>query len=262
MAKRRKSGWLVIAAAVVAIPAVAVSFTTMRNALVVHAESALDAQNGDAQITPNKVEFENDQIKIIRGFLAPQQKTAVHSHPYRFGVTLTKNDLMITSDGKTVPSKKNAQEIFWSEPVTHQVQSVSNERMENIEIEFKTDKGPGKEVKKEWGPSSAKGTAEDPVAVEQEPHHRVIFENQYVRVLDVVVKPGETTLFHKHSIDNIPIILTDADNRTQFAGKDWAPTPAKAKSVGFIPGAGKPYVHRINNQGTTVFHVIDVEVLP
>ena len=37
------------------------------------------------------------------------------------------------------------------------------------------------------------------------------------------------------------IILTDADNRTQFAGKDWAPTPAKAKSVGFIPGAGKPY---------------------
>jgi hypothetical protein len=99
------------------------------------------------------------------------------------------------------------------------------------------------------------------VAVEQEPHHRVIFENQYVRVLDVVVKPGETTLFHKHSIDNIPIILTDADNRTQFAGKDWAPTPAKAKSVGFIPGAGKPYVHRINNQGTTVFHVIDVEVL-
>jgi hypothetical protein len=32
--------------------------------------------------------------------------------------------------------------------------------------------------------------------------------------------------------------------------------------VGFIPGAMKPYVHRINNQGSTVFHVIDIEVLP
>jgi len=261
MATLRKYGWIVtVVAAMVAIPAVVMSLAAVRDALVAQAQGT---QTDARQITPNKTEFENDQIKIIRGFLAPHQKTTVHSHPYRFGVTLTKNDLMIsTPDGKSAPSKKNAQEIFWSEPVTHQVENVSNERMQNIEIEFKTDKGPGAEVKKDWGPSTAKGTAEDPVPVEQEPHHRVIFENQYVRVLDVVVKPGETTLFHKHSLDNIPVILTDADNRTQFAGKDWAPTPAKAESVGFIPGAAKPYVHRINNQGSTVFHVIDIEVLP
>jgi quercetin dioxygenase-like cupin family protein len=261
MRMKRKSGWAAVAAACVAVAVGAVSFAAMRVGSVVHAQTA---QSGDAtQVTPNKIEFENDQIKVIRGFLAPHQKTTVHSHPYRFGVTLTKNDLVITSaDGKSAPSKKDAQEIFWSEPVTHQVENVSNERMENIEIEFKKDKGAGAEVKKVWGTSGAKGTADDPVAVEQEPHHRVIFENQYVRVLDVVVKPGETTLFHRHSIDNVPIIVTDADNRTQFAGKDWGPTPAKAKSVGFIPGAEKPYVHRINNQGTTVFHVIDVEVLP
>lgn len=256
--KLRKSDWLLaVLTAMVAIPGAIASFAVMRNTLIVHAQSS-DAQ----QITPNKVEFENDQIKVIRGFLAPHQKTPLHSHPYRFGVTLTKNNLMITSDGKTAPSKKDAQQIFWSEPVTHEVENVSNDRMENIEIEFKKDKGPGVEVKKDWGPSSAKGTAEDPVPVEQEPHHRVVFENQYVRVLDVVVGPGETTLFHRHSIDNVPIILTGADNRTQFAGKDWTPTPAKAGSVGFIPGAAKPYVHRISNQGTTAYHVIDVEVLP
>jgi quercetin dioxygenase-like cupin family protein len=260
MGMMRKSAWKA-AFAVAIVAAAVVSFTAMRDALIVHAQGA---QSGDAQqVTPNKVEFENDQIKIIRGFLAPHQKTTVHSHPYRFGVTLTKNDLIIFSpDGKSAPSQRKAQEIFWSEPVTHQVENVSNEQMENIEIEFKKDKGPGAEVKKEWPASSAKGTAEDPVPVEQEPHHRVIFENQYVRVLDVVLKPGDTTLFHRHSIDNIPIILTGADNKTQFAGKDWVPTPATAKSVGFIPGAAKPYVHRISNQGKTEYHVIDVEVLP
>jgi quercetin dioxygenase-like cupin family protein len=259
MTTLRTGGWLA-AVAVVAIPAVMFSFTAMRDVLVVNAQAA---QGSDAQqITPNKIEFENNQIKVIRGFLAPHQKTPLHSHPYRFGVTLTKNDLMITSGGKTAPSKKNAQEIFWSEPVTHEVENVSNERMENIEIEFKKDKGPGVEVKKDWGRSSAKGTADDPVPVEQEPHHRVVFENQYVRVLDVVLPAGETTLFHRHSIDNVPIILTGADNRTQFAGKDWTPTPAKAGSVGFIPGEAKPYVHRINNQGQTTYHVIDVEILP
>jgi len=257
----RKNWWVVaVVTAIVAIPAVVDSFAAMRDILVIRAQAAQTAD--PQQITPNKIEFENDQIKVIRGFLAPHQKTAVHSHPYRFGVTLTKNDLMITSDGKTVPSKKNAQEIFWSEPVTHQVENVSTDRMQNIEIEFKKDKGPGVEVKKDWSRPAAKGTADDPVPVEYEPHHRVIFENQYVRVLDVVVKPGETTLFHKHSLDNIPVILTGADNRTQFAGEDWKPTPAKAESVGFIPGATKPYVHRINNQGSTTFHVIDIQLLP
>ena len=256
----RKGGWVVaVVAAIVAIPAVVMSFAAMRDVLVVRAQTS---QTDATPVTPNKVEFENDQVKVIRGFLAPHQKTPLHSHPYRFGVTLTKNDLMITSDGKTAPSQKEPQEIFWSEPVTHEVENVSNERMQNIEIEFKKDKGPGVEVKKDWGKSSAKGTAEDPVPVEQEPHHRVVFENQYVRVLDVVVGPGETTLFHRHSIDNVPIILTDADNRTQFAGKDWTATPAKAKSVGFIAGTAKPYVHRINNQGSTAYHVIDVEILP
>jgi quercetin dioxygenase-like cupin family protein len=258
MAMLQKRGWVaVVLTALISILGMAVTFAAMREALVVHAQGS-DTQ----QIIPNKIEFENDQIKIIRGFLAPHQTTLLHSHPYRFGVTLTRNDLIITSDGKSAPSKKNAREIFWSEPVTHQVENVSNERMQNIEIEFKKDKGPGEEVKKDWGKSSEKGTSDDPVAVEQEPHHRVVFENQYVRVLDVVVKPGEITLFHKHSLDNIPVILTDADNKTQFAGKDWEPTPAKAESVGFIPGAAKPYVHRISNQGSTVFHVIDVEVLP
>ena len=175
----RKGWWVVtVVAAIVAIPAVVESFAAVRDALVVRAQ---DTQNADSQqITPNKIEFENDQIKVIRGFLAPHQKTPVHSHPYRFGVTLTKNDLLITSDGKTVPSKKNAQEIFWSEPVTHQVENVSTDRMQNIEIEFKKDKGPGVEVKKDWSNPTAKGTADDPVPVEQEPHHRVIFENQYV----------------------------------------------------------------------------------
>ena len=103
MGNLRKSGLAIVAvAAMVAIPAVVVSFTAMRHVLVVHAQTAQGVPSGDAQqITPNKVEFENDQIKVIRGFLAPHQKTAVHSHPYRFGVTLTKNDLVIFApDGK------------------------------------------------------------------------------------------------------------------------------------------------------------------
>jgi quercetin dioxygenase-like cupin family protein len=220
------------------------------------------AQDQTVASTP-KIEFENDQIRVIRASVGPHQKTPMHSHPSRFGVTLTKNDLRIyTPDGPSQISTRAANEYFWSEPVTHQVENLSDAPLQNIEIELKQSKGASREVKEPAIESTAQGTATDPVPVEQEPHHHVIFENQYVRVLDVVLKPGETTLFHKHSLDNVPVILTDAANKRQFPAEDWAPSPAKAGSVGFTIGTKTPYVHRISNVGTTVFHVLDVQILP
>ena len=38
--------------------------------------------------------------------------------------------------------------------------------------------------------------AQIPVSIE--PRHHKVFENEYVRVLDVHIVPGDTTLFHKH----------------------------------------------------------------
>jgi quercetin dioxygenase-like cupin family protein len=210
-----------------------------------------------------KVEFENDQIRVLRASLGAYQKTPMHRHPSRIGITITENDLRLyLRDGTSTTSTRGAHEIFWSEPVTHQVENLSNEAMQNIEIELKRATGMGTTVKSATVESKAQGTATDPVTVEQEPHHHVVFENQYVRVLDVVVNPGDTTLFHKHSLDNVAVQLNDANIKRQFPGEDWVATPAKEGSVGFVAGTRTPYTHRISNAGTTVFHVLDVEILP
>jgi quercetin dioxygenase-like cupin family protein len=210
-----------------------------------------------------KVEFENDQIRVLRATVGAHQKTPMHQHPSRAGITITENDLRVyLPDGTSATSKRSPHEIFWSEPVTHQVENLSDKPMENIEIELKRANGTGVPVKPAAVASSAAGTATDPVAVEQEPHHHVIFENQYVRVLDVVVDPGDTTLFHKHSLDNVAVQLNDAAIKRQFPGEDWVATPAKEGSAGFVAGTKTPYVHRISNTGATVFHVLDVEILP
>jgi quercetin dioxygenase-like cupin family protein len=210
-----------------------------------------------------KVEFENEQIRVLRVSIGAHQKGPVHRHPSRLGVTITKNDVRVSfPDGTTRTSTRGAHEYFWSEPVTHQVENISDGSMQNIEIEMKRADAAGVEVKPASAESRARGTAADPVAVEQEPHHRVVFENQYVRLLDVVVKPGETTLFHRHSLDNVAIQLSDATIKRQFPGGDWVASPGKDGSVGFIAGTATPYVHRITNIGGTVFHVIDVEILP
>jgi quercetin dioxygenase-like cupin family protein len=225
-------------------------------AILAQGQSAPDASTA-------KVEFENEQIRVVRASLGPHQKTPVHGHPSRLGVTLTRNDIRTSlPDGTSRSSTRGVHEYFWSEPVTHEVENLSDAPLENIEIELKRASSAGVEVKPAAGESKAQGTATNPVAVEQEPHHHVIFENQYVRVLDVVLHPGETSLFHRHSLDNVAIQLSDATMKRQSPGEDWAASPAKEGSVGFIGGTKSPYIHRISNAGTTVFHVLDVEILP
>jgi quercetin dioxygenase-like cupin family protein len=209
-----------------------------------------------------KIEFENEQIRVLRVTLRPHQKGGIHSHPGRIGVTISANDLRVFSpDGTSKASVRREHEYFWSDSLTHQVENVSDAPMQNVEIEVKRASEASVEVNPAADVSKAAGTLADPVAVEQEPHHHVVFENQYVRVLDVVLKPGETTLFHRHSLDNVAVQLSDATTKRQSAGQDWADAPVKDGSVGFFGGAKTPYVHRIMNTGSSVFHVLDVEIL-
>ena len=61
------------------------------------------------------------------------------------------------------------------------------------------------------------------VPVLNEPRHHVKFENKYVRVIDASVPIGDATLFHTHSIDNVPIAISGGKLKTQLAGH--FPTP-------------------------------------
>ena len=248
-------------------------------AIVLPLASTVARRTGRAQdavaVAPGiaKIEFENDQIRVLRVSYDPHQKSPMHRHPSIFVVTITGNDVHVSfPDGTSRTAKRPAHQFFWGEPVTHQVENLSADPMQNIEVELKQSKGLGVEVKpiatdsKAQGSnaqgSNAQGTATDPVPVEQEPHHHVVFENQYIRVLEVIVKPGETTLFHKHSLDNVAVILTGTNLRNQLPGADWTERIANDGSVGLAAGTAKPYVHRISNAGSTVFHVFDIQILP
>ncbi len=237
------------------------SFSTTLFAFAAFASVAQDEVLVDPTVT--KVELENDQIRVLRISIAPHQKTHLHSHPSRSIVTITPNQLLASfPDGTSKLNERPAHELFWTEPVTHEIENLSGQPMQNIEIEFKQTKGAGVEEKIIAVSRQAQGTESDPVPVEQEPHHRVVFANQYVRIMDVVVKPGEATLFHKHSLDNVAVILTGAKMKRQFAGEDWADSPSADGSVGFAAGTKKSYTHRIQNVGDTTFHVVDFQVLP
>jgi quercetin dioxygenase-like cupin family protein len=210
-----------------------------------------------------KAEFENDEVRVLRVSYGPHQKSHMHSHPSRLTVTLTKINVRITlPDGTSQTVTRGPGELSWSEPTTHAVENLSDEATANVELELKQSKGHGQSVQPVTPATTAQGTETDPVPVEAEPHHHLVFENQYVKVLDVVVKPGENTLFHKHSLDNVSVIFSGTTLKNQIPGHDWTERLATDGSVGFAAGTKQPYVHRISNAGTTPFHVLDIELLP
>jgi hypothetical protein len=67
------------------------------------------------------------------------------------------------------------------------------------------------------------------VRIDEEPRHRLVYQNHYTRVFDVVIPPGDTTRFHVHAAPMTGVVIQDGRNWTQTLGA--LPGPVKAGSV-------------------------------
>jgi len=94
-------------------------------------------------------------------------------------------------------------------------------------------------------------------------HHKLLLENDKVRVLDTCVKPGEMTEFHTHELPATLYIISWSDfirydkdgnivvdSRTQ----NMKPEPSTAIWIPPLP------LHRLKNVGQTNLHAIAVEI--
>ena len=100
-----------------------------------------------------------------------------------------------------------------------------------------------------------------PVPIEKEPRHRLKFENGYVRVFDVLIPPGNTSLFHTHVHDDVGVKLTDARIRDEPTGGSPDDLTVTRGEVSFAHRPS-PLTHRVGNTGETPFRNIFVEILP
>lgn len=104
-------------------------------------------------------------------------------------------------------------------------------------------------------------TPQTVVPVEQEPLHRVVFQNKNVRIYDVEFSPGAICLFHKHSFDNVTIAASGGTGMNEILGLTPQQFTVPTGAAWFTPGTNAPYTHRIKNVGTTPLRFIAVEVL-
>lgn len=96
-------------------------------------------------------------------------------------------------------------------------------------------------------------------------HHELLLENDRVRVLDSVVKPGESTPVHTHEWPSVLYVIgfsdfvrRDDQNNVLFDSRESADKPMPGRAFWSEPL--KP--HFVSNVGNEEIRVISVELKP
>ncbi len=97
----------------------------------------------------HKVEFENDQVRVLRWSIGPHEKSPMHEHPANIAVFLTDADVKITfPDGTTAERHAQAGQVFSSAPVKHAAENVGEKPIEMVQIELKPKPAASEPAKK------------------------------------------------------------------------------------------------------------------
>ena len=93
--------------------------------------------------------------------------------------------------------------------------------------------------------------------------HRKLFENDHVRYLEVIIRPGEFVPVHTHRWSSViyvqstsEFIRRDGEGRVLFDSRKAGPPP-KTPAVEWL---GPLPPHSIENVGTSVVHLLTVEL--
>jgi hypothetical protein len=98
------------------------------------------------------------------------------------------------------------------------------------------------------------------IPVYEEPRHKIVLLNPYVRLIDVNILPHDTTLYHRHSTPSVIVFLSKNITGSQVLNGETNTGQAIPGNTVFGDFANKPVSHRVWNQDTTVYHVMDIEI--
>jgi quercetin dioxygenase-like cupin family protein len=93
------------------------------------------------------VEFENEQVRVLRIKYGPHEKSVMHQHPDAVAIFVTDiNGKFTFPDGKTEDNTRKAGEALWTPATTHLPENTSDKPFEVILVELKH--GPMKKTAK------------------------------------------------------------------------------------------------------------------
>lgn len=85
-----------------------------------------------------KVEFENDDVRVLRITYGPHEKSVMHEHPANVAVFLTDGSGQFTMpDGKTIGWHSKAETVEWDAGGKHLPENLGDQPFELILVELK-----------------------------------------------------------------------------------------------------------------------------
>lgn len=96
-------------------------------------------------------------------------------------------------------------------------------------------------------------------AVKDEPRHHNVFENEYIRILDVFLPPNDTTEYHIHNTPSVFTTFTKTATASQLIGGQPVKNISEAGYT-WYDSLVTPRIHRVWNEDSTWFHVMDIEL--
>ena len=167
-----------------------------------------------------KLEYQNDQVRVLRINYGPNEKSVMHEHPAGVAIFLTDQQGKFTfPDGKTEQQNMKAGQVQWTPQGKHLPESSSDKPFELILVEMKAKPG-----------TVSATVAQDPVKLDPK-HYKVEMENDQVRVLRINYGPHEKSVMHDHPA-GVMVFLGDA--RAKFTLAD-----GKAEERSFKAGEAR-----------------------
>jgi quercetin dioxygenase-like cupin family protein len=114
-------------------PILAIAALCMLSAVPAYAQDAV-------KVDPRhyKVEFENEQVRVLRIHYGPGEKSVMHSHPASVAVFLTDGKVKFTTpDRKNQLSSAKAGGVQWEAAGAHLPENVGDKALELILVELK-----------------------------------------------------------------------------------------------------------------------------
>lgn len=196
-----------------------------------------------------KVEFENDQVRVLRISYGPKEKSVMHAHPESVAIFLTDVKGQFTfPDGKSEEITAKAGQAVWTPALQHQPENLTDTPFELIQVELK-----GKATGKKDAAAGKAAGALDAVKLDPK-HYKVEFENDRVRVLRIAYGPGEKSVMHGHGA-GVAVFLNDVQGKFTFPDGKSEEITAKAGQAVWMPALQ----HLPENTGDA-FELVQIEI--
>lgn len=98
------------------------------------------------------------------------------------------------------------------------------------------------------------------VAELEEPHHKLLLENEYMRLIDGYVPGHDTTLTHIHAANSVVIFLSKSKVGIRNVGGAPVVTDVSPGDAVYRAYGDKPVTHIVWNEDKSMFHFMVVEL--